>query len=130
MNKNYIKEYSPKYVIELAQKFRLHPTPAEQRLWEVLQNKKPNGLRFRRQHPIGRYIADFYCHGKGLIVEVDEDIHLLPERMEYDKVRDEILVQMFTVLHLKNDAVLNNIEYCKRRIIDAAAIESVSSLAI
>ena len=117
----HIKIYSPKYVIELARKFRFNMTPAEKKLWEVLQKKKLNGLRFRRQHPIGRYIADFYCHEKRLIVEVDGSIHQLPERMEYDKVRDELLTEMHNVLHLQNEDVLSNVEYCKRRIIEAAA---------
>jgi hypothetical protein len=56
------KEYNPKYIIELSRELRKKSTDAEVILWEILRDKKFNNLKFRRQHPFGRYIADFYCH--------------------------------------------------------------------
>jgi very-short-patch-repair endonuclease len=59
-------------------------TNAEKKLWDVLSNNKIMGLRFRSQHPINRFIADFYCHLIKLVIEVDGGIHNLPENKEYD----------------------------------------------
>lgn len=55
------KENSPKYLIDLARKGRVDQTDAEEFLWELLRNRQLSGLKFRRQHPIRRYIADFFC---------------------------------------------------------------------
>lgn len=55
------KENSPKYVIDLARKGRTQQTSAEEFLWEILRDRQLDGLKFRRQHPIRRYIADFFC---------------------------------------------------------------------
>jgi len=74
---------SPKYIIELAKKFRKNLTPTEKILWNELQNKRLNGYKFRRQHPIFRYILDFYCHKCLLSVEIDGDVHKI--RMDYDE---------------------------------------------
>jgi very-short-patch-repair endonuclease len=83
------KEYSPKYVIQLAQKLRQEMTETEKILWGELGSKKLDGLRFRKQHPIGRYIADFCCPSTKLIIEVDGEIHA--SQKEYDKNRDKFL---------------------------------------
>ena len=83
------KHYGPKYVVKLAQELRLKLTPAEEMLWSRIGNKQLDGLRFRSQHPIGRYIADYYCHELKLVVEVDGDIH--DGRQEYDENRDAFL---------------------------------------
>jgi cyclase len=61
-------------------------TSAEMVLWEKLSGSQL-GAKFRRQHPIGLYIADFYCHKYRLIVEVDGSIHNQPEIAEHDKTR-------------------------------------------
>ena len=63
-------------------------TVAEDRLWEQLKEKKLLGLRFRPQHPIDIFIADFYCHPLKLIIEVDGGIHKSIEQKEYDLGRE------------------------------------------
>jgi very-short-patch-repair endonuclease len=102
------KQYSPRYVIKLARKMRISMTPSEKKLWEALSNKKLDGMRFRSQHPIGRYIADFYCHAKKLIVEVDGGIHDLTK--EYDKNRDQHLAALgYHIIRVSNKNVIHNL---------------------
>jgi very-short-patch-repair endonuclease len=62
-------------VFTLAQRQRGAMTLAEKQLWNELKSRKLGGLKFRRQHPVHYYIADFYCHEKRLIIEVDGGIH-------------------------------------------------------
>lgn len=98
---------SPKYVIELAQKMRINLTPAEEVLWNELKEKKLNGFKFRNQHPIYRYIIDFYCHEKLLAIEIDGDIH--KQRHDYDEYRNEFLKNIgIKTLRFSNERVLNN----------------------
>ena len=59
-------------------------TGAEEKLWEQLRVKKLLGLRFRPQHLIDIFIADFYCHPVRLVIEVDGEIHKFREQKEYD----------------------------------------------
>jgi very-short-patch-repair endonuclease len=58
-----------------AREMRHLPTLAEKRLWELVRDKRLNGLKFRRQHAIGHFIADFYCPAAKLAIEVDGPIH-------------------------------------------------------
>jgi len=98
----------PRYIIELSRDFRKNPTQAEKLLWEELKGKKLEGFRFRNQHPIYRYILDFYCHEKRLAIEVDGDIH--KERSDYDEFRDEFLKSMgITTLRIQNKDVIGGI---------------------
>ncbi len=57
-------------------------TEVEKILWKELRNRKLNGHKFRRQHPIGQFIADFYCHEAKLVVEVDGEVHDAIEAQE------------------------------------------------
>ncbi|OHD68135.1 MAG: hypothetical protein A2W19_01955 [Spirochaetes bacterium RBG_16_49_21] len=66
---------TPRYIIDLAKKLRKNMTLSEQILWEKLKDRKTCGFKFRNQHPIYRYIFDFYCHEKSLAVEIDGLIH-------------------------------------------------------
>lgn len=61
--------------IQTARNLRKDSTKVEAILWQVLRNKNLEGFRFRRQHPIGPYIADFFCPKKKLIIEVDGGQH-------------------------------------------------------
>jgi len=74
-------------LFEFAKANRKKQTPAEKILWDTLQNRKLDGYKFRRQHPISRFIADFYCHESKLIVEVDGGYHSGQEQAEIDKGR-------------------------------------------
>lgn len=72
---------------ERAKAFRNALTPPEPRLWLHLKERKLRGLRFRKQHPIGPYILDFFCAEAALAVEVDGSSHDHPERAEHDRRR-------------------------------------------
>jgi very-short-patch-repair endonuclease len=76
-------------LLEFAREMRKEPTPAERRMWRLLRNRRLAGFRFRRQHPVGRYIADFYCAVARLVIELDGDTHVGNE--EADRVREEYL---------------------------------------
>lgn len=89
-------------------------------LWAVLRNRKLEGAKFRRQHPLGRYIADFYCHEALLVVELDGSVHDRLYQAEYDKARqEEIEVRGLTVLRLKNDEVIESMPATLSKIADA-----------
>ena len=66
---------SPPAVRQAARDGRKEPTKSEATLWRALRNRKLVGRKFRRQHPVGPFIVDFYCHDELLAVEVDGDIH-------------------------------------------------------
>jgi very-short-patch-repair endonuclease len=93
-------------------------TTAEKILWKYLRNRKLNGLKFRRQHPLDIFIADFYCHEKKLIVEVDGGIHDDQEQKEYDGGRSfELTEKGYKILRFDNEEVLFNVENVLQRII-------------
>ncbi|HHZ64778.1 MAG TPA: endonuclease domain-containing protein [Flavobacteriales bacterium] len=95
---------------QAAKTLRNNETEAEKCLWERL-NKKQLGYKFRRQHPIKIFIADFYCHQLKLVIEVDGGIHLLPEQREYDIGREEEMEQFdIRIIRFTNKEVLGNIE--------------------
>lgn len=83
-------------------------TPAERKLWAVIRNDQL-GVNFRRQHAIGKYIPDFACIEKKLIIELDGSQHL--EQEEYDKERTKYLEsQGYKVIRFWNNDVMKNIE--------------------
>jgi very-short-patch-repair endonuclease len=87
---------------------RVTPTPAERMLWERVRNRAL-GVRFRRQHAIGRFIVDFCCLEARLVVEVDGSIHA--GRAEPDAERDAHLAERgLQVLRFSNAAVLSDID--------------------
>jgi very-short-patch-repair endonuclease len=87
---------------------RRFSTKAELKLWNQLRARQLSGHKFIRQHPIGRYVADFVCRECRLVVEVDGGQHSLNER---DRIRDDWLRQRgYTVLRFWNNEVLANIE--------------------
>ena len=106
----------PGYIIELAKEMRKDLTPTEKILWNELQNKKLNGYKFRNQHPIYRYILDFYCHKCLLAIEIDGDIHKF--RKDYDEYRDKYLESIeIKILRFSNEEVLNNTNFVPEKII-------------
>jgi very-short-patch-repair endonuclease len=66
-------------------------TPPEARLWMALRGKRAGGLKFRRQHPLGSFVLDFYCDSAKLAVEVDGVMHITADRPQRDARRDEWL---------------------------------------
>ncbi|MCX6578838.1 MAG: DUF559 domain-containing protein [Candidatus Aminicenantes bacterium] len=89
---------------------RQHATEAEAILWEELRNRKL-GFKFRRQHPVDKYIVDFICLSANLVIEADGDYHNSEEQRESDKVRTERLQDLgYRVLRFKNESILKNIQ--------------------
>jgi len=68
---------------------RARMSDAERKLWFAVRARRLGGLKFRRQHPMGPYVADFYCAEAGLVVEVDGNHHSEPAQVERDEVRDD-----------------------------------------
>jgi very-short-patch-repair endonuclease len=100
----------PVYVGVLAIGLRKRQTPAEQILWNALRNRAVNGHKFRRQHPLGRYILDFYCAKLRLALEVDGRHHFCPQRRAYDAVRTRFLAGCgIRVLRIRNVQVETNL---------------------
>ncbi len=98
-------------IFERAKSLRENMTLAEQVLWDRLKNKQILGFRFRSQHPIDIFIADFYCHSLKLIIEIDGKIHLKKDIKEYDENREaEFKRYEIEVIRFSNDEVLNSID--------------------
>jgi very-short-patch-repair endonuclease len=97
-----------------ARAMRRQPTAAEDRLWQALRGEAL-GVRFRRQHPVGRFILDFWCPAAQLVVEVDGDVHdLQPER---DAARTEALAAFdYHEVRFRNSEVLNDLPSVLQRI--------------
>jgi very-short-patch-repair endonuclease len=94
---------------QAAKSLRKQPTPAEARLWEALRRQKLHGFHFRRQHPVGRFIADFYCSACKLVIEIDGEIH--GEQSEYDAARtEEMETYGYQVIRFQNQQILNDLE--------------------
>ncbi len=84
-------------------------TKAEKILWQKIREKKLDGLKFRRQHPIDIYILDFYCHEKLLGIEVDGLYHTKPDMIEKDANRTyEFGKWGITIIRFTNEEVINN----------------------
>jgi very-short-patch-repair endonuclease len=117
-NDNLHKKSSP-VLYEYAKQMRRNSTEAEEALWHRLKNKQVAGLKFRRQHPMDKFIADFYCHEKKLVIELDGDIHDQKEQTDLDKGRTETLNEFgIKVLRFKNEEILHNIEEVIKKILD------------
>lgn len=101
-----------------ARSLRSDMTLAERQLWNALRGKQLHGYRFRRQHPIGPYIADFACIEKSLVIELDGGQH--QDQVEYDERRTAFLqLQGWQVLRFWNNDVLNNLEGVLASVVDA-----------
>ena len=92
-----------------AKKLRNEPTSSEIIFWSLLKEHFSD-FRFKRQHPISQYIADFFCHKLRLVIEIDGSIHGTEEVQNNDKVREEFL----QTLNLKIIRFTNN-EVCRSR---------------
>ena len=93
----------------LARQMRRHPTPEEDKLWQQLRNRGLLGFKFRRQHPVDRFIVDFYSSKARLVVEVEGPIHQYTQ--DEDAVRREFLESLgLRVLRFTNDQVNNALD--------------------
>ena len=99
-----------KIIFQHAQQLRKKMTDAEKIIWEKLCNKQL-GVKIRRQHPIWKFIADYYCHEIKLVIEIDGGIHLLEENKEYDISREVTLNEFgIEIIRFSNDQVVKEIE--------------------
>lgn len=106
-----------------AKELRQEMTPAEKVLWQFLRNRQLGGLKFRRQHPLGPFIADFYCAERRLVIELDGDIH------NFQKEEDEQRTRQFEefgyrVIRFQNEQIETNIASVLREISEACHLPS------
>jgi very-short-patch-repair endonuclease len=100
---------------EAARILRKNMTPQEVLLWERLKLKQICSLRFRRQHPIDFFIADFYCHEARLVIELDGEMHDMQK--DYDDGRSAEMAKYFIkVIRFSNYEIDNNIEKVLKKI--------------
>lgn len=103
---------------EFAKRQKENPTIAESFLWKNLRDKQLGGYKFRRQHIIGSYIADFVCIPAKLIIEVDGLIHQVPGNQISDAARTVELNNLgFDVMRFTNEEITGNIEKAKEAIL-------------
>jgi very-short-patch-repair endonuclease len=96
---------------ERARELRNNATAAERKLWQRLRQLKAVGSKFRRQIPLDRFIVDFACLSKRVIIEVDGGTHGTDDELAYDQHRQRFLeASGFVVLRVTNCEVMLNIE--------------------
>ena len=109
--------FSP-IILKRAREMRHPQTPAEATVWRHIRNRAL-GYKFRRQHPIERFIIDFYCAEIKLCIEIDGDSHLEKDQQEYDAARTEYLESIGRkVIRFTNEDVRYNIQAVIKSIID------------
>ncbi|MDJ0447700.1 endonuclease domain-containing protein [Methylocystis sp. JR02] len=102
-----MRDHTPKARFTQARSLRRNMTVAEDMLWRCLRGRGFEGLKFRRQVPIGPYIADFACLERRLIIELDGRPHEEPEQQAHDRRRDAwFFANGWRVLRLDNERVI------------------------
>jgi very-short-patch-repair endonuclease len=105
-------------IFERAKLLRESMTDAEKELWKLLSNNKFMGLRFRAQHPINKFIVDFYCHSIKLVIEIDGGIHHFPENHEHDINRTfELEKWDIEIVRFSNRTILNDLKTVTNQLI-------------
>lgn len=100
------------WLFAYARQNRKQQTEAEKALWGKLRNGKLQGFKFRRQHPIYDFIADFYCASCNLVVEIDGAYHVVTDQAAYDRERTCLLNDInVKVIRFTNNEVLGNIDF-------------------
>ncbi len=95
-------------IFQKAEELRNRMTAAEEILWKHIRINQWK-LKFRRQHPIWNYVADFYCHGIKLVIELDGSIHEADDVKKNDEAREKHLKELgLTVLRFKNEEIFKN----------------------
>src|SRR5262249_23758608 len=99
-------------------KLRRAQTDAERRMWMLLRDRRISGVKFRRQHPIGAYVVDFFCAEARLIIEIDGGHHA--SNQDADVARSRVLEAAgYRVLRFWNNEVLGNTAGVLHRIVEA-----------
>ena len=95
----------------LARDLRKRQTPAEKTFWRILRDRRLRGLKFRRQHPLGPFVADFCCYEIRLVLELDGEIHQEAQPAARDRERDAHIRGLgFTILRFPNERVFGDAE--------------------
>src|SRR6187549_3177424 len=119
-NDNLHKEAIGK-LYQYGRELRHDSTEAEKLLWAELRNRKLDSLKFRRQHPLDKFIVDFYCNEKKLVVELDGGVHDEKINKEYDEARTAMLAGLnIIVLRFKNEDVINDMQGVLKKLRDVA----------
>ncbi len=109
--------------VEFARLRRQMADEFERLMWQLLRNRQRCGQKFRREHPLGIYIADFYCVQAKLVVEIDGASHQSDEARLYDSVRDQWMKEQgIRVLRFTCDQVDHDTQMVLEKI-DAALLE-------
>ena len=91
---------------------RRNPTEAEEILWHFLRDRQLENVKFRRQHPILEYVADFFVNELEFIIELDGGYHLKEEQRQYDLEREtKLKLEQMTILRFPNEDVYYRIDY-------------------
>lgn len=118
--------HHPPEQIAFARRLRRAPTPAEARLWSRLRNRALGGYKFARQEPIGRYVVDFVCRDRRLVVEVDGATHSTDAERDHDRARGEFLAaEGYATLRFTNVELRENLQGVLETIL--ARLETVPS---
>ena len=108
---------APTRTVATARRLRREMTLPEVLLWTAIRGGQIDGFKFRRQHPIGPYVLDFYCVEAKLAVEVDGSAHDAPDQMRHDRARDEWLTAAeVRVLRLPARCVLDDVDGVRRMV--------------
>ena len=110
-----------KEIEEAACRLRQELTTAEDILWQALRGRQLGGLKFRCQHPVGRFIVDFYCPSCKLAIEVDGSIHDLQQSYDRDRTK-AMQVFGYEILRFTNDEVMYDLPNVLSRIVEAAKV--------
>ena len=103
----------------LARTLRKNSTKQERILWKILRNRQFKNLKFKRQIPIDKYIADFVCEEKKLIIEIDGGQHNKEENISKDNIRTKILTdEGYKVVRFWNNEIENNLEGVYKKLLD------------
>jgi very-short-patch-repair endonuclease len=114
---------TPGYIYDLCRRLRNNATEAEILLWDCLRASRVDGFKFRRQHPIGRYIADFYCREARLVIELEGSVHNRKEQKDYDRIRQETLkLRGLRLLRIKNREVERNVQGVLQKILALSSL--------
>jgi very-short-patch-repair endonuclease len=109
---------APKPTVKRARQLRAEMSLPEVMLWNILR-QRPTGLKFRRQHPIGPYILDFYCLERRIAIEIDGIAHDMGDRPARDAARDAwLLVRRITVIRIAAKDVLTDAGAAAQSVVD------------
>ncbi|APX06917.1 DNA methyltransferase [Vibrio campbellii] len=111
-----LRTFNLKYQKKIRSQLRSNMPKPEEVLWQKIRRKQL-GVKFRRQHGIGRYIVDFYCAELSLVIEIDGDSHFSTEGKEKDIIRDAFMEALgIKVLRFTNEEVMKQTESVLERL--------------